>query len=83
MVTPSAVDAEIRAAGYRLVERHAAPVSDWQGYDAPLRPRVDALVGDAGEALTLVLDVMRREIAIFDAFADSYASVWFIARPVA
>ena len=83
MVTPSAVEAEIAAAGYQLVERHTAPVSDWQAYYAPLRPRVDALAADADAALALVLDVTRREIAVFDAFADSYASVWFIARPAA
>ncbi len=38
---------------------------------------------DADAALAQVLEVMRREIAVFDAFADSYASVWFIARPAA
>lgn len=83
MVLPSAVEAEIAAAGYRLVERHLAPVSDWQAYYAPLRPRVGGLAGDADDALALVLDVTRREIAIFDAFADNYAAIWFIAQPVA
>ena len=83
MVTPSAVEADISAAGYQLVDRHAAPVSDWRAYYAPLRPRVDALAADADPALALVLDVMRREIAVLNAFADSYASVWFIARPAA
>ncbi len=82
MATTADVEAELADGGYELVDRYVAPLSDWQDYYAPLRPRLGPLAQDADEALAMVLGSMRREMAIFDAFASSYASVWFIVRPV-
>jgi len=83
MATTVDMEAELAGGGYELVDRYAAPLSDWQDYYVPLRPRLGALAQDADEALAMELGSMRREIAVFDAYASSYASVWFTVRPAA
>jgi trans-aconitate methyltransferase len=80
MTTPVAIEAEIAAAGFRAMARHAAPRSHWLDYYAPLRERLDRLADGADPTLATILDGMRREIAVFDDHSDSYASVWFVLR---
>ena len=80
MTTPAAVIAELEAAGYQPLHHLQAPRSDWQRYYAPLRRRLAILTPTATSPLATVLDIMRREIAVFDHHGDSYASTWFIAR---
>jgi SAM-dependent methyltransferase len=81
MATTAAIAAEIAAAGYAVVASHAAPGSDWRAYYAPLRRRLDALRPSATGALAEVLDGFAKEIAVFDGYGDSYASVYFVATP--
>ena len=80
MTTPAAVIAELEAAGYQPLHHLQAPRSDWQRYYAPLRRRLDSLGPTATGPLATVLDIMRREIAVFDHHGDCWASTWFIAR---
>ena len=82
MTTPDAIEAEIASSGYRPLHRLQAPPSDWQAYYGPLRQRLATLGPTAGGPLAEVLDIMRREIAIFDRYGDSYASTWFVAVKV-
>lgn len=81
MTTADGVEAEIVEAGYRLDFAETAPVTDWQAYYAPLRPRLETLAAGAQGALAAVIDGMRREIGIFDQHAASFASVWFVVAP--
>jgi len=83
MTTVEGVRAEIAAAGYRLRFTRRAPGTDWLAYYAPLRPRVASLEPTATGALAIVLAGMAREIAILDAYGDSYAAVWFVVAPAA
>jgi len=80
MTTPGGVIAELQAAGYQLIHHLQAPRSDWQAYYAPLRRRLETLTPTATSPLATVLDIMRREIAVFDHHGDCWASTWFIAR---
>ena len=80
MATTDAVIAELEAAGYHPLHHFQAPATDWQTYYAPLRRRLETLGPVATGPLAEVLDAMRREIEVFDRYADSYAATWFIAR---
>jgi SAM-dependent methyltransferase len=80
MATPAAIVADLEATGFTLSDQLTAPQSDWRAYYDPLRRRLDTLAPSATGALAEVLAIMRREIAIFDRYGDSYASTWFVAE---
>ena len=80
MTTPEGVVADLEAAGFTLTDQLTAPQSDWRAYYDPLRRRLDTLAPNATGTLADVLAIMRREIAIFDRYGDSYASTWFVAE---
>jgi SAM-dependent methyltransferase len=80
MATPDAVIADLEATGFTLTDQLTAPRGDWRAYYDPLRRRLDTLGPNATGALAEVIAIMRREIAIFDRYGDSYASTWFVAE---
>lgn len=79
MATPEAIIADLDATGFTLTDQLTAPRSDWRAYYDPLRRRLDTLAPTATGALAEVIAIMRREIAVFDRYGDSYASTWFVA----
>jgi SAM-dependent methyltransferase len=81
MTTTAGVERDSEAAGYTLVASHRSPRADWQRYYGPLRQRLESVRPSATGALARVVDVMAREIAVFDHHGGSYASVFFIVRP--
>jgi ubiquinone/menaquinone biosynthesis C-methylase UbiE len=74
--------AAIAASGYELVGRFTLPESSWwESYYNPLGERVEAYEVPVDDAeMQAVLDMVRREIAVYRDFSRWYGYVFFLVR---
>lgn len=70
-----------RAAGYDVVDAIPLPAADWwEDYYAPLLVRCAALAPEAGPDLAAVITETRREIALFERYAQTYGYVFYLLQ---
>ena len=74
-------EAEIAAAGWRLLDRWPLGPAGWEAYYSPLEARLDALGPTADPALARAIAAHRAEIATWCAHGDSYDYILFLAAP--
>ena len=79
MADRAAAEAEITAAGWRVLDTWTLPPAAWAAYYAPLEARLDALAPDADAGLAAAIAAHRREIAVWRAHGDSFGYVMFVA----
>ncbi len=72
-----------RDAGYRVLDTHTLPASDWwDEYYRPLQARMAALQAEAATdpALAEVIASTAREIDLYERFGDTYGYVFYLLR---
>ena len=74
-------EAQIAAAGWRILDRWPLGPGGWEAYYGPLEARLDALSPGADPDLAKAIAAHRREIAVWRAHGDSFAYVVFVVAP--
>jgi SAM-dependent methyltransferase len=81
MTDLAGAEAEIAAAGARLVDAVTLPPAAWEAYYGPMEARLDALAPGADGDLAEAIALHRREIEVWRRFGDSYGCRLFLVVP--
>ena len=81
MTDRAGAEAEVAAAGLRILDAFWLPPAAWAAYYLPMEARLDALTAGADAEMAAVIAAHRAEIAIWRAHGDSYGYRLMVVAP--